>query len=92
MSTSKTTPRKVKLEHLCLLQEVQVDRGIAGCRSYFLVTTYIPNAGNKLQNLDERIREWDTDYLAYLKKPSLLFGVGISKANSSFSSCLVMFG
>lgn len=35
---------------------------------YYLVTTYVPNAGQKLQNLDYRTKEWDVDFLAYLKK------------------------
>jgi len=34
---------------------------------YFLVNTYIPNAGQKLERLDYR-QQWNKDFLAYLKK------------------------
>ncbi|CAE1173311.1 APEX1 [Acanthosepion pharaonis] len=36
--------------------------------SFHLVTAYIPNAGKKLVRLDYRSKEWDVDFLEYLKK------------------------
>lgn len=36
--------------------------------SFYLVTAYIPNAGKKLVRLDYRSKEWDVDFLEYLKK------------------------
>ncbi|XP_014780504.1 exodeoxyribonuclease [Octopus bimaculoides] len=46
---------------------------------FYVVTTYIPNAGKKLVRLDYRIKEWDVDFLDYLvkldgKKPVILCG------------------
>lgn len=35
--------------------------------SFYVVATYIPNAGQKLERLDYRTREWDVDFLAFLK-------------------------
>lgn len=45
---------------------------------FYLVTTYVPNAGKKLVRLDYR-KEWDVDFRAYLKnldkkKPVILCG------------------
>eukprot|EP01080_Neovahlkampfia_damariscottae_P009802 gene9802-2127_t len=35
---------------------------------FFLVCTYVPNAGQKLERLKYRTEEWDPDMLDYLKK------------------------
>lgn len=35
---------------------------------YFLVCVYVPNAKRKLERLDYRVKEWDIDFLKYLKK------------------------
>lgn len=38
---------------------------------FFLISSYIPNAGQKLDRLDYRVKEWDVafqDYLESLKK------------------------
>ena len=34
--------------------------------SFFVVSTYIPNAGQKLKRLDYRVKEWDLEFRAYL--------------------------
>lgn len=35
--------------------------------SFFVVSTYIPNAGQKLERLEYRTKEWDIDFRSYLK-------------------------
>lgn len=35
--------------------------------TFYVVATYIPNAGQKLERLDYRTKEWDIDFLAFLK-------------------------
>jgi len=35
---------------------------------FYLVTSYIPNSGKGLANLDYRVKEWDVAFLAYLKE------------------------
>lgn len=35
--------------------------------TFYVVATYIPNAGQKLERLDYRTREWDLDFRAFLK-------------------------
>ena len=37
-------------------------------KSYFLITVYTPNAKRDLSRLDYRSKEWDRDFLKYLKK------------------------
>lgn len=37
-------------------------------KDYFLVTVYTPNAQRQLSRLDYRSKEWDVDFLAYLKR------------------------
>ena len=37
-------------------------------QDYYLVTVYTPNAKNDLQRLDYREKEWDVDFLKYVKK------------------------
>ena len=37
-------------------------------KSYFLVTVYTPNSKRDLSRLDYRSKEWDLDFLKYLKK------------------------
>jgi len=37
---------------------------------FWLVTTYVPNSGRKLENLDYRTNEWEVDFRAYLAKLS----------------------
>ena len=37
-------------------------------KSYFLVTVYTPNSKRDLSRLDYRSKEWDRDFLKYLKK------------------------
>jgi exonuclease III len=46
---------------------------------FFLVSTYVPNAGEGLKRLDYRINSWDHDFHNYLKdlekkKPVILAG------------------
>ena len=46
---------------------------------FYLVATYVPNSGSLLVRLDYRIKEWDIDFLQYLKsleekKPVILAG------------------
>eukprot|EP01135_Chromosphaera_perkinsii_P002029 Nk52_evm76s215 gene=Nk52_evmTU76s215 len=46
---------------------------------FFLVNTYVPNAGQGLKRLDYRIKEWNVDFQKYLtelekKKPVILTG------------------
>ena len=46
---------------------------------FFLVACYVPNAGQKLDRLSYRTKEWDVDFRAYLnklkaKKPTILTG------------------
>lgn len=36
--------------------------------NFILVACYVPNAGQKLDRLDYRTKEWDPDFAAYLKK------------------------
>lgn len=36
--------------------------------TYYVVTSYVPNAGKKCVRLDYRSKEWDVDFLEYLKK------------------------
>ena len=38
--------------------------------SYHVVTVYTPNARNDLSRLDYRTKEWDVDFLAYVRKLS----------------------
>lgn len=35
---------------------------------FFLVNTYVPNSGQKLERLEYRTTEWDVDMLAYIKR------------------------
>ena len=35
---------------------------------YYLVTVYTPNAKRDLSRLNYRYKEWDVDFLKYLKK------------------------
>ena len=35
---------------------------------FWLVTTYVPNSGQGLVNLDYRTKEWEVDFRAYLQK------------------------
>lgn len=35
---------------------------------FTLIALYVPNSGRKLERLDYRIKEWDTDLLTYVKK------------------------
>ena len=35
--------------------------------TFYVVATYIPNAGQKLERLDYRTREWDVDFRAFIK-------------------------
>lgn len=37
-------------------------------KDFFLVNVYVPNAKRKLERLDYRTKEWDVDFLKYLKK------------------------
>lgn len=65
---SKTKPISVK-KGLGIAKHDEEGRCItAEFERFFIVTTYIPNSGQKLQNLDYRTKEWDVDFLAYLKK------------------------
>ncbi|CAD8184634.1 unnamed protein product [Paramecium pentaurelia] len=46
---------------------------------FYLVACYVPNAGQKLERLDYRTKEWDVDFQNYLedlkkKKPTILCG------------------
>jgi len=34
----------------------------------YLINTYVPNSGQKLERLDYRTKEWDVDLLKYMKK------------------------
>lgn len=48
-------------------------------KSFYLVAVYVPNSGDGLKRLDYRIKEWDLDFLRYLKalekrKPVVLAG------------------
>ena len=36
-------------------------------KNYFLVTVYTPNSKRELLRLDYRQKEWDVDFLKYLK-------------------------
>jgi exodeoxyribonuclease III len=36
--------------------------------AFYLVNVYTPNSQNELRRLDYRTREWDVDFLAYLRK------------------------
>eukprot|EP01102_Stenamoeba_stenopodia_P008093 TRINITY_DN229_c0_g2_i1.p1 TRINITY_DN229_c0_g2~~TRINITY_DN229_c0_g2_i1.p1 ORF type:complete len:336 (-),score=113.46 TRINITY_DN229_c0_g2_i1:107-1114(-) len=64
---SKTKPISVK-KGLGIPKHDEEGRCItAEFERFYLVTTYIPNSGQKLQNLDYRTKEWDVDFLAYLK-------------------------
>lgn len=47
--------------------------------NFYLVTSYVPNAGQKLDRLDYRTKEWDVDFREYLndlkkKKTTILCG------------------
>ena len=35
---------------------------------FWLVTTYVPNSGQGLVNLEYRTKEWEVDFRAYLQK------------------------
>ena len=37
-------------------------------KNYFLVTVYTPNSKRDLSRLDYRSKEWDRDFLIYLKE------------------------
>ena len=39
-----------------------------GIKNYFLVTVYTPNSKRDLSRLDYRAKEWDRDFLIYLKE------------------------
>ena len=65
---------------LCKSQPVSVTYGIGARKhdqegrciavefdTFYVVATYIPNAGQKLERLDYRVREWDVDFRAFLK-------------------------
>ena len=48
-------------------------------RDFYLVAAYVPNAGEGLKRLDYRTKEWDRDFIRYLKalerrKPVILSG------------------
>ena len=34
---------------------------------FYIVNTYVPNSGQKLERLDYRTKEWDVEMLKYLK-------------------------
>ncbi len=36
--------------------------------NFYLVNVYVPNSKRKLERLDYRVKEWDVDFLKYLKK------------------------
>lgn len=64
---SKTEPIAVGYG---LGEEVQVDEGravTAEFRDFFVLATYVPNAGQKLERLDFRTQQWDSDLRAYLQ-------------------------
>lgn len=44
--------------------------------NFYLVATYIPNAGEGLKRLDYRVKEWDIDFQNYLESLKLL-GKGV---------------
>lgn len=52
---------------------------------FFLVATYIPNAGEGLRRLGYRVKQWDVDFQAYLedlkKKKSVIWGGDINVAH-----------
>ncbi len=45
--------------------------------NFVLVACYVPNAGQKLDRLDYRTKEWDTDFSAYLKGLETKLGKGV---------------
>ena len=50
-------------------REMKMDGAVsAEFERFWLVTTYVPNSGNKLVNLDYRTKEWEVDFRAYLAK------------------------
>ena len=45
--------------------------------TFFLVSSYVPNSGDKLQRLDYRVDDWDSSFQSYLlslPKPVVLTG------------------
>ena len=51
-------------------EEVQVDEGravTAEFKDFFVLGTYVPNAGQKLERLTYRTQEWDSDLRKYLQ-------------------------
>jgi len=64
---SKTEPVAVGYG---LGEEVQVDEGRAVTvefRDFFVLATYVPNAGQKLERLTYRTQDWDSDLRKYLQ-------------------------
>ena len=55
--------------HLVLCQHDDEGRTItAEFEKYFVVVTYVPNAGQKLERLSYRTTEWDQALLAFLQE------------------------
>ena len=64
---SKTEPLSVQFD-MAIAEHDQEGRVIAAeFEQFYLVTVYTPNSGSELKRLDYR-RQWDTDFLAYLKQ------------------------
>lgn len=64
-----------KLKPLCVKNGLGIakhdDEGrviTAEYENFYLVNVYVPNSKRKLERLDYRVNEWDTDFLQYLKK------------------------
>ena len=65
---SKVKPLNV-INHLGIPKHDNEGRVIAvEYKDFFLVNVYVPNSKRTLERLDYRSKEWDVDFLAYLKK------------------------
>ncbi|CAK85698.1 unnamed protein product (macronuclear) [Paramecium tetraurelia] len=76
---SKVKPISVKCD-IGISKHDQEGRTLtAEYERFYLVACYVPNAGQKLERLDYRTKEWDVDFQNYLedlrkKKPTILCG------------------
>ena len=65
---SKKEPISVK-EDMGIVKHDQEGRVLAAeYKDYYVISVYVPNAKRSLERLPYRVKEWDVDFLKYLKK------------------------
>lgn len=75
---SKTKPLKITCDMAISEHDAEGRIQCAEYKDFYLVNVYVPNSGQKLERLEYR-KQWDIDFLAYLKslektKPVIIAG------------------